>query len=33
MTTDQDKLTVFVEAFDRDNNPEDFSLEAILAHE
>jgi hypothetical protein len=28
-----DLLTVYAEAFERDANPEDFSLEAILAHE
>jgi predicted Zn-dependent protease len=26
-------LTVYAEAFDRDDDPDDFSLEAILAHE
>lgn len=30
---EEDVLRVFVEAFVRDANPEDFSLEAILAHE
>jgi hypothetical protein len=30
---DQDVLVVFAEAFDRDADPEDFSLEAIIAHE
>lgn len=30
---DQDLLVVYAEAFDRDANPDDFSLEAILAHE
>jgi hypothetical protein len=28
-----DLLVVFAEAFQRDENPEDFSLEAIIAHE
>src|SRR5262245_28325147 len=28
-----DLLIVFAEAFDRDQNPEDYSLEAIIAHE
>src|SRR5688572_25061100 len=28
-----DVLTVYAEAFDRDADPEDFSLRAILAHE
>src|SRR5947209_14952001 len=28
-----DLLTVYAEAFERDADPEDFSLEAILAHE
>jgi hypothetical protein len=28
-----DLLTVYAEAFDRDANPEDFSLSAIIAHE
>ncbi len=32
-TTDVDLLTVYAEAFERDANAEDFSLEAILAHE
>jgi hypothetical protein len=32
-TLAQDTLVVFAEAFERDANPEDFSLEAILAHE
>lgn len=31
--TEQDLLTVFAEAFDRDANPQEFSLAAILAHE
>ena len=30
---DEDLLTVYAEAFERDADPEDFSLEAILAHE
>lgn len=33
LTEDEDLLVVFAEAFDRDANPDDFSLEAILAHE
>src|SRR2546425_340253 len=32
-TAEGDLLAVYAEAFDRDANPEDFSLEAILAHE
>jgi hypothetical protein len=32
-TIDQDLLTVYAEAFERDADPEDFSLNAILAHE
>jgi hypothetical protein len=32
-TPAEDLLTVYAEAFERDANPEDFSLEAILAHE
>ncbi|MFI5460349.1 MAG: hypothetical protein ACHRXM_33445 [Isosphaerales bacterium] len=32
-TADDDLLTVYAEAFERDADPEDFSLEAILAHE
>lgn len=32
-TIEEDLLTVYAEAFERDANPEDFSLEAILAHE
>ena len=32
-TADQDLLVVFADAFDRDADPNDFSLEAILAHE
>jgi hypothetical protein len=30
---EEDLLTVYAEAFERDADPEDFSLEAILAHE
>jgi hypothetical protein len=30
---DEDLLTVYAEAFERDADPEDFSLDAILAHE
>jgi len=30
---EQDVLTVYAEAFERDANPEDFSLVSILAHE
>jgi len=30
---DADLLVVYAEAFERDRDPEDFSLEAILAHE
>lgn len=30
---EQDVLTVYAEAFERDATPEDFSLEAMLAHE
>jgi hypothetical protein len=30
---DADLLTVYAEAFERDANPEDFSLEAMIAHE
>jgi hypothetical protein len=30
---DRDLLVVFAEAFNRDADPDDFSLEAILAHE
>ena len=33
VTTDQDLLTVYVEAFEWDANPDEFSLNAILAHE
>ena len=32
-TAGEDLLTVYAEAFERDANPDDFSLEAILAHE
>ena len=32
-TPGRDLPVVYAEAFDRDANPEDFSLEAILAHE
>ena len=32
-TEDQDLLAVYADAFQRDANPEDFSMEAILAHE
>ena len=32
-TASQDLLVVYAEAFERDADPEDFSLEAILAHE
>lgn len=32
-TADQDVLTVYVEAFERDADPNEFSLNAILAHE
>lgn len=32
-TAEQDLLTVCAEAFDRDADPEDFSLEAMIAHE
>ena len=32
-TAEQDLLTVYAEAFDKDADPEDFSLTAILAHE
>jgi hypothetical protein len=32
-TDAEDLLTVYAEAFERDADPEDFSLEAILAHE
>jgi hypothetical protein len=32
-TAEEDLLTVYAEAFERDADPEDFSLDAILAHE
>jgi hypothetical protein len=32
-TPDDDRLLVDAEGFDRDANPEDFSLEAVIAHE
>src|SRR5262245_21154474 len=32
-TAEEDWLTVYAEAFERDADPEDFSLEAMLAHE
>ena len=32
-TKDEDLLTVYAEAFERDADPEDFSLEAMIAHE
>src|SRR5947208_1557305 len=32
-TPEDDLLTVYAEAFDRDASPDDFSLEAIVAHE
>jgi hypothetical protein len=32
-TAKEDLLTVYAEAFERDFDPEDFSLDAILAHE
>lgn len=32
-TEDEDLLIVFAEAFDRDADPEDFSLQAVIAHE
>jgi hypothetical protein len=32
-TPEEDLLTVYAEAFERDADPEDFSLEAIVAHE
>ena len=32
-TAEEDLLTVYAEAFERDADPEDFSLAAILAHE
>jgi hypothetical protein len=33
ITIDQDLLTIYVEAFQRDADPADFSLNAIVAHE
>jgi hypothetical protein len=33
VTADRDLLTVYVEAFERDADPSEFSLNAILAHE
>ena len=32
-TTEEDLLTVYAEAFERDADPQDFSLAAIMAHE
>jgi hypothetical protein len=32
-SADNDLLVVYAEAFERDANPDDFSLEAIIAHE
>jgi hypothetical protein len=32
-TPEEDLLTVYAEAFQRDTDPEDFSLQAIMAHE
>lgn len=32
-TVEEDILTVYAEAFERDANPDDFSLAAIIAHE
>jgi len=32
-TEDDDLITAFAEAFERDGDPEDFSLEAMIAHE
>ncbi len=32
-TPEEDLLTVYAEAFERDADPEDFSLEAMIAHE
>jgi len=32
-TPESDLLTVYAEAFERDADPEDFSLEAMIAHE
>jgi hypothetical protein len=33
VTQEQDVLVVFADAFSRDGDPDDFSLEAIIAHE
>lgn len=33
VSPDEDLLTVFAEGFDRDADPEEFSLEALIAHE
>lgn len=33
LTEDHDRLVVFAKAFDRDEQGDDFSLEAIIAHE
>jgi hypothetical protein len=33
VTAEEDLLTVYAEAFERDADPEDFSLDAIVAHE
>jgi hypothetical protein len=32
-TAEEDLLTVYAEAFERDTDPQDFSLEALVAHE
>src|SRR5436190_13487844 len=32
-TAEEDLLTVYAEAFERDADPDDFSLEAMIAHE
>jgi len=32
-TEEEDMLAVYAEAFERDSNPDDFSLDAIIAHE
>src|ERR1700730_5013760 len=32
-TPEEDLLTVYAEAFERDADPDDFSLEAMIAHE
>jgi hypothetical protein len=32
-TPEEDLLTVYAEAFERDADPQDFSLEAMIAHE